>query len=207
MLLVESDPDAYDRFYNVIANPILWFIQHYLWDLSNAPDIRQEEADAWDEGYVAVNRDLAEAVIRTIEGEEDPLVMLHDYHLYTAPALIREARPDVFLQHFVHIPWTQADSWRVLPQRIREEIYRGMLANDIIGFHTQRLLPELPPLLPAPDGARGRLRPDGGHPRGRRDLGTRLPARDRRRAPRPRGRVRRGRRSTRRSYCAAAATT
>ena len=46
VLMVESEPEAYDRFYNVIANPILWFIQHYLWDLSNAPDIRQEEADA-----------------------------------------------------------------------------------------------------------------------------------------------------------------
>ena len=40
--MVASDPTAYDRFYNVIANPILWFIQHYLWDLSNAPDIRQD---------------------------------------------------------------------------------------------------------------------------------------------------------------------
>ena len=38
---VESDPDAYDGFYNVIANPMLWFIQHYLWDQSNAPDIRR----------------------------------------------------------------------------------------------------------------------------------------------------------------------
>jgi trehalose 6-phosphate synthase len=41
--MVASDTVAYDRFYNVIANPILWFIQHYLWDLSNAPDIRQDE--------------------------------------------------------------------------------------------------------------------------------------------------------------------
>ena len=31
--LVSSDPEAYDRFYNVVANPLLWFIQHYLWDL------------------------------------------------------------------------------------------------------------------------------------------------------------------------------
>ena len=38
--LVSSDPDAYDRFYNLIANPLLWFIQHYLWDLSNVPDFR-----------------------------------------------------------------------------------------------------------------------------------------------------------------------
>src|SRR3954469_21531127 len=34
--LVASDPEAYDRFYNIFANPMLWFIQHYLWDLSNA---------------------------------------------------------------------------------------------------------------------------------------------------------------------------
>jgi trehalose 6-phosphate synthase len=134
--MVGSDPQAYDRFYNVIANPILWFIQHYLWDLSNAPDIRQEELDAWDYGYQAVNRDIAEAVVEQIEGQEEPLVMLHDYHLYTAPRMIRERRPDVFLHHFVHIPWSQPDSWRVLPTRIREAIFDGLLANDILGFHT-----------------------------------------------------------------------
>jgi trehalose 6-phosphate synthase len=136
--LVESDPRAYDRFYNVIANPILWFVQHYLWDLSNAPDIRQEELDAWDEGYQQVNSDIAAAVVKQIEGQEEPLVMLHDYHLYTAPGMIRESRPDAFLHFFVHIPWSQPDSWRVLPKRIREAIYEGMLANDIIGFHTQQ---------------------------------------------------------------------
>ena len=128
--------------------------------------------------------------MRTIEGEEDPLVMLHDYHLYTAPALIREARPDVFLQHFVHIPWTQADSWRVLPQRMREEIYRGMLANDIIGFHTHAYCRNFLHCCRAPDGARSGLRPDGGHPRGRRDVGAGVSARDRRRAAGSRGGVR-----------------
>jgi len=136
VLMVGSDPLAYDRFYNVIANPILWFIQHYLWDLSNAPDIRQEELDAWDEGYQAVNRDIAEAVLGQIEGQDEPLVMLHDYHLYTAPRMIRERRPDAFLHHFVHIPWSQPDSWRILPTRIRGAIFDGLLANDILGFHT-----------------------------------------------------------------------
>src|SRR5580698_8416584 len=29
--LVASDPEAYERFYNIFANPMLWFIQHYLW--------------------------------------------------------------------------------------------------------------------------------------------------------------------------------
>jgi trehalose 6-phosphate synthase len=135
--LVASDPDAYDRFYNIFANPMLWFIQHYLWDLSNAPDVRRNEIEAFEYGYNVVNEDLAHAVIEEIDGQDEPVVMVHDYHLYTLPALVRRARPDVFLHHFVHIPWTQPDAWRVLPNRIREEIYTGILANDIIGFHTQ----------------------------------------------------------------------
>ena len=135
--LISSDPGAYNGFYNIIANPMLWFIQHYLWDLSNAPDIRSEEVEAFDDGYQAVNRDLADAVLEEIEGEEEPVVMVHDYHFYTLPAMIRAARPDAFLHHFVHIPWTQSDAWRVLPARLREEIFHGILANDIIGFHTR----------------------------------------------------------------------
>ncbi len=135
--LVASEPEAYDRFYNIFANPMLWFIQHYLWDLSNAPDVRRNEIEAFEYGYNVVNEDLAHAVVEEIEGQDEPVVMVHDYHLYTLPHLIRRARPDVFLHHFVHIPWTQSDAWRVLPNRIREEIYAGILANDIIGFHTQ----------------------------------------------------------------------
>jgi trehalose 6-phosphate synthase len=135
--LVASDPEAYDRFYNVFANQMLWFIQHYLWDLSNAPDIRRNEIEAFEFGYNVVNEDLARAVVEEIEGEAEPIVMVHDYHLYTLPELVRRARPDVFLHHFIHIPWTQSDSWRVLPARIREEVFAGLLANDIIGVHTR----------------------------------------------------------------------
>ena len=135
--LVASDPDAYDGFYNIIANPMLWFIQHYLWDLSNAPDIRRNETEAFEFGYNAVNEDLANAVLEEVADHAEPVVMVHDYHLYTLPALIRRERPDAFLHHFVHIPWSQPDSWRVLPTVIRREIYDGILANDIIGFHTR----------------------------------------------------------------------
>ncbi|MEX2193805.1 MAG: trehalose-6-phosphate synthase [Thermoleophilaceae bacterium] len=134
--LVESEAEAYDRFYNIVANPLIWFIQHYLWDLSNAPDIRTVEVEAYERGYLVVNEDLAAAVLEEIEGE-DAVVMLHDYHLYGAPRAIRRARPDVFLHHFVHIPWTQPDAWMVLPRDIREDIYEGILSNDIIGFHTR----------------------------------------------------------------------
>jgi trehalose 6-phosphate synthase len=135
--MVVSDPDAYERFYNIFANPMLWFIQHYLWDLSNAPDVRRHEIEAFEFGYNVVNEDLARAVVEEIDGVEEPVVMVHDYHLYTLPALVRKARPDAFLHHFIHIPWTQPDAWRVLPRGVRREIYEGLLANDIIGFHTR----------------------------------------------------------------------
>ena len=98
---------------------------------------RRHEIEAYEHGYCAVNNDLARAVLEEIEEEPEPVVMLHDYHLYVAPKLIRRERPDVFLHHFVHIPWTQPDAWRVLPADIREDLYEGILSNDIIAFHTR----------------------------------------------------------------------
>ena len=87
--LVESDGDAYDQFYNVVANPLLWFIQHYLWDLSNAPDIRRQEVAAYEDGYRIVNEDLARAVVDEVEDLGDSVVMLHDYHMFAALKHIR----------------------------------------------------------------------------------------------------------------------
>jgi trehalose 6-phosphate synthase len=135
---VRIPPEVYHRYYNVIANPMLWFIQHYLWDLSNAPDIREQELDAWENGYQAANRAFAEAVNAELDENPAQVVMLHDYHLYTAPEAIRERHPGAFLHFFVHIPWSQPDYWRILPPDMRESILRGLLANDIVAFHTWR---------------------------------------------------------------------
>ena len=146
-------------------------------------------------------------MLGAIEDEPEPLVMLHDYHLYTARRMIREARPDAFLHHFVHIPWSQPDSWRILPGRIREAIFRGLLANDIIGFHTRaycinflRCCDELLE-IEVDYAARGRSA------RRARDLGPRLPAGDRRRAARAGGRLARRWPRPSARCCAAAAST
>jgi trehalose 6-phosphate synthase len=135
---VTIDYATYHAYYNVVANPMLWFIQHYLWDLSNAPDLRLEEKDAWENGYLAANAAFAEAVNEELADDPNRVVMLHDYHLYTAPEGIRARHPDAFLHFFVHIPWSQPDYWRILPPEVREAILRGLLANDIIAFHTRR---------------------------------------------------------------------
>jgi trehalose 6-phosphate synthase len=136
--LVVHDRQAYDWFYNVVANPTLWFLQHYLWDLKQAPRWDRGLHHAWDEGYVAVNRGFAEAVVAELDREPDAAVFLHDYHLYLAPRMIREDRPGATLAQFVHIPWPQSDQWRVLPEPIRAAIHDGLLANDVIGFHSER---------------------------------------------------------------------
>ena len=135
---VVIDPDVYERYYNVVANPMLWFIQHYLWDLSNVPDIRVEELAAWHDGYLVANDLFADAVVESLAQNPGAVVMLHDYHLYTAPASIRARVPDAFLHFFVHIPWPQPDYWRVLPPHIRDAVLEGLLACDIVAFHTPR---------------------------------------------------------------------
>jgi trehalose 6-phosphate synthase len=136
--LVAHDSQAYDLYYNVVANPVLWFAQHYLWGLAESPDVDQGLHYAWSEGYEAVNRGFAEVVLDELGRQPDAAVFLHDYHLYTAPALIRERAPDATIGHFVHIPWAQPDYWRVLPEHIRRAIHSSMLANDVVGFHTRR---------------------------------------------------------------------
>ncbi len=136
--LVAHDSDAYDRFYNVIANPLLWFVQHYLWDLASAPVVDDAVHEAWESGYVAVNEAFADAVARELDGDGSAVVLFHDYHLYLAPRLVRERLPDATLAHFVHIPWPDAGYWRVLPGPWRSAIHDGLLANDLVGFHTRR---------------------------------------------------------------------
>jgi trehalose 6-phosphate synthase len=136
--LVAHDPAAYDRFYNVLANPTLWFVHHYLWGLGSAPDFGPELHEAWSDGYVPVNEGLAAAALEELDREPDAAVLFHDYHLYLAPRLVREARPEVVTSHFLHIPWPEPDYWHALPPELRAAVHEGLLANDVVGFHTER---------------------------------------------------------------------
>jgi trehalose 6-phosphate synthase len=136
VVLVAHDPSAYDAYYNVIANPLLWFVQHSLWGLAQAPVIDRSTEAAWTEGYVAVNAAFAEAVVAQLDNNPDAIVFFHDYHLYLAPRIVRDAHPRALLAHFVHIPWPADLS--VLPPAMREPILDGLLANDVVGFHTER---------------------------------------------------------------------
>ncbi len=136
--LVETTEDAYRRYYDGVSNKALWFIQHYLLQPTTHPLSAQVTKD-WEDGYRVVNEAVAHAVIDELEagGDEAP-VMFQDYHLYLAPALVRERAPWARLTHFVHIPWPEARYWELAPDVMTQGIFAGLAANDIVGFQTER---------------------------------------------------------------------
>ncbi|MCA9871518.1 MAG: trehalose-6-phosphate synthase, partial [Anaerolineae bacterium] len=137
---LSPDADAYDGYYNIIANPLLWFLQHSMWDLPLAPVIDRKTWEAWTDGYVAVNQLFADAIAEQVRANAEPtMVMLQDYHLYLTPRMIRSQmrpaeRPS--LLHFVHIPWPGTEYWRILPPAMRLAILDGLCAVDLLGFQT-----------------------------------------------------------------------
>ncbi len=138
---LSPEASAYEGYYNVIANPLLWFLQHSMWDVPRAPVIDRATWRAWEEGYVVVNRLFAEAIAQRVRAMAGPtLVMLQDYHLYLTPRFLRERlrrreRPTVL--HFVHIPWPGPEYWRILPPTMRQAILEGLCAVDLLGFQTR----------------------------------------------------------------------
>jgi trehalose 6-phosphate synthase len=131
------EPRRYEDYYSVIANPLLWFVQHYLWDLTYEPIIDERYWRAWNEGYVEVNRVVAETVAQVARrSERSPLVLTQDYHLYLVPRRLRSLAPGAVLQQFVHIPWPTPQYWKVLPQAMRDAVIRGLLGNDVVGFQS-----------------------------------------------------------------------
>ncbi len=137
---LSPEPSAYEGYYNVIANPLLWFLQHSMWDIPRKPVIDRTTWAAWNDGYVSINQLFARAIInQTKLATKRPLVMLHDYHLYLTPRLVRtQLRPSErpTLSHFVHIPWPGPDYWSILPAKMRNAILEGLLGADILGFQT-----------------------------------------------------------------------
>lgn len=137
-VLIAQDPRAYELFYTVAANPTLWFVQHSLWNLALTPDFDDARHDAWSHGYVRVNERMADAVLDELERTPDAAVFFQDYHVYLAPAIVRKAKPHALMSHFVHVPWPESDAWTVLPDGVRRDVFAGLLANDVVGFHTRR---------------------------------------------------------------------
>jgi trehalose 6-phosphate synthase len=128
---------GYRMHYAVISNPLLWSAHHFLWNIAMEPMVDQQIHRAWSHGYARVNEAIAERALEVAQAlPRRPLFLTQDYQLYLAPAVIRKAMPDAVLQHFIHVPWPAPRYMKVLPASMREPIFDGLLANDIVGLQT-----------------------------------------------------------------------
>jgi trehalose 6-phosphate synthase len=133
--LVNIEAETFAGAYNVVANETLWFWHHHMFDPTQRPRLDAAFRAAW-ESFRDVNAALAnEAAQAAAPGAT---VLVHDYHLALAPAMLRALRPDVRISHFTHTPWVDPSLLTLLPDDIVEELLLGMAGADACGFHSPR---------------------------------------------------------------------
>ncbi|MCX4779297.1 alpha,alpha-trehalose-phosphate synthase (UDP-forming) [Streptomyces sp. NBC_01264] len=131
--MLPIDPEIYDGAYNGIANSVLWFLHHHLYEIPREPVFDAEFRRRW-ASYVTYNEAFAAALAE--EAAEGAAVLIQDYHLALAPGMLRELRPDLRIGHFTHTPWASREFLLMLPEDIRSQLVWGMLGADRLGFHT-----------------------------------------------------------------------
>lgn len=117
-----------EHFYLGFSNEGLWPLCHLTF---TRPIFREID---W-EYYKKVNQTFADAVLDEIKNLEQPFVLVQDFHFALLPGMIKNARPDVTVAIFWHIPWPNPEAFSICPWQ--KEILKGMLGSDLIGFHTQ----------------------------------------------------------------------
>jgi len=116
-----------ESFYYGYSNEGLWPLCHIVYV---RPTFREED---W-KIYKMVNERFADVILEEM-GDDKGFVFIQDYHFSLLPRLIKEKRPDIIVAQFWHIPWPNPEAFRVCPQA--EELLRGLLGNDILGFQTR----------------------------------------------------------------------
>jgi trehalose 6-phosphate synthase len=110
------------------------FSNEALWPLCHIAYTRPRfNSDDW-EYYRAVNQKFADAVLDEV-GDDPALVFVQDYHFALLPRMLKDARDDLVVVQFWHIPWPNREAFRVCPWH--DEILDGLLGNDLLSFHIQ----------------------------------------------------------------------
>ena len=133
--MLDVPADVHADAYNGIANSVLWFVHHMLYQTPVEPVFDAEFRRRW-ASYEAYNRAFAEALAE--EAARGAAVLVQDYHLTLVPGVLRELRPDLRIGHFSHTPWAPPEYFRMLPDDIAGQVLRGMLGADRLGFLTHR---------------------------------------------------------------------
>ncbi len=148
--MLDIPRDTFHRAYNNVANSILWFVHHMLFDTPNQPLFGHEFHRDW-ASYLAYNEAFAAALAEGAMadgGSRDGSptagvrVLIQDYHLSLAPRLLRErldgTSRDIRVAHFSHTPWAPPDYYRMLPREVGRAVLDGILGADHAGFHAER---------------------------------------------------------------------
>jgi trehalose 6-phosphate synthase len=133
--MLDIPPDTFTAAYNGIANSVLWFVHHLLFDTPNQPRFGAGFRRDWAE-YVAYNEAFAAALAE--EAGPDTRVLVQDYHLALVPRLLRARQPSARIAHFQHTPWAPPDYYRMLPDDAAVALLEGMLGADHAGFLAAR---------------------------------------------------------------------
>ena len=124
----------YHAYYGQISNEVLWMLQHHVMGKGGYDCLDAGRHAAWQEGYLAANQRLADAIVAN---DTPPAAFLiQDYHLYPLPALLRRAFPGTPSLHFTHIPFPEPSVLKLLPRAWRWTILQGMLGADVVGLQT-----------------------------------------------------------------------
>ncbi|MEV6395540.1 trehalose-6-phosphate synthase [Streptomyces sp. NPDC051907] len=133
--MLDIEESVHSDAYNGIANSVLWFVHHMLYQTPLEPVFDEEFRRQW-AAYETYNRAFAQALAD--QAADGAAVLIQDYHLALAPGMLRELRPDLRIGHFSHTPWAPVDYFRMLPDDIAEQLLRGLLGADRTCFLTRR---------------------------------------------------------------------
>jgi len=114
-----------EKYYRGYSNRTIWPLFHYFTQHA----VYRETS--WKE-YVKTNELFCGEVELVIKPGD--MVWVHDYHLMLLPRMLMDRFPDTAIGFFLHIPFPSSEIFRLLPQR--EEILKGLLGADLVGFHT-----------------------------------------------------------------------
>jgi alpha,alpha-trehalose-phosphate synthase [UDP-forming] len=111
------------------------FSNEGLWPLCHIAHTRPVFRAADWQAYQDANRKFADAILEELDGAEHALLLIQDYHFALLPRMVKEARPDVRIAIFWHIPWPNPEAFGICPWQ--RELLDGLLGADLVGFHTQ----------------------------------------------------------------------
>jgi trehalose 6-phosphate synthase len=116
------------HFYYGFSNEGLWPLCHIA---HTRPTFRNDD---W-HYYKKINNNFADAILDEAKNDEQPFILIQDFHFALLPELIKKEKPKAKVAIFWHIPWPNPESFGICPWQ--REILQGMLGADLIGFHTQ----------------------------------------------------------------------